>query len=127
MFVQEACLAELSPIPYRVPIADANGLIDRNWQQWFEALLARVGGVGDVGSVDELEAASEGNEFNEEHATLAHLERALDNLNALQIFGNAIPQVRVRDDVDFDTPTPAELHVLRERVQNLETLSVFAL
>ena len=120
-------MADLSPIPYRSPMLDARGLVTRNWQQWFEALLMRVGGANDTPGLDEVDAASEGNEFNEDHAVLARLERALTNLDALQIFGNAIPQARVLEAVDFDTPTPADLHVLRERVQNLETLSVFAL
>ena len=120
-------MAELSPIPYRVPIADANGLIDRNWQQWFEALLMRVGGVGDVPTVAEVASASEGNEFNEDHASLMRLERTVQDLAVLHVFSETVTQVVQDDTVDFDTPTLADLHVLRERIQNLETLSVFAL
>ena len=118
-------MSELSPIPYRVPIATPNGLIDRNWQQWFEALLARVGGTGDVTPVDEVAASSEGNEFNEDHAALTRLERMVQDLTSLQVFSDVMTQIVQEAPVEFVAVSPAELHALREQIQNLETMSAF--
>lgn len=33
---------------------DRNGFVDRNWAQFFEALLARIGGAGDVTALEEV-------------------------------------------------------------------------
>ena len=52
-------MAQLPPIPYRMPLLDTGGFVNRNWAQFFEALLQRVGGTGDVMSNADLETQSE--------------------------------------------------------------------
>ena len=74
-------MALLPPIPYRSPMLDPAGLVTRNWQQFLEALLVRVGGIGDITPNDELEIGLISDTANENMALLTRLER---EINAVQ-------------------------------------------
>lgn len=117
-------MARVSPIPYRIKVLDQNGLIDRNWQQFFQAMLDRLGGVGNVPSNDEL--ATDGTRlFDDGLAQLTGLRQDLGAMAALNAF-EASAIVAKEELVElFATPTQAEIeHALRV-VRDAEALNLF--
>ena len=50
-------MAELSPIPYRVPLIDQQRLVSRNWQQWLQQQTTTLNGLAET--VDELRLLQE--------------------------------------------------------------------
>lgn len=121
-------MADLSPIPYRVKIADPNGLITRNWQQFFEALLRRVGGAGTTPSLDEINAtATTESDFSSGVARAEALRGALADLEALVVMSDAVSTIAPPDSIDlFEVPTPAEVEKLRQALRDLEAITLFS-
>ena len=122
-------MSMLSPVPYRTPMIDRNGLIDRNWQQFFQALLERVGGVGDVSPNNELEQSVTTDVGNESLALIVQTQRMLSDLEALQAFDGLVAQTtQETESLDiFQGLSQADLQNLREHITNIEAVQAFAL
>ena len=119
-------MAQLSPIPYRTPLLDERGLVTRNWQQWFEGLLARVGGANDTPALDVVDASNIANEFVDGVGIAAQFQTDLEALALLQAFED-VPSLPLGDDLDFETPSPAQLEAVARRLNDLEIMSAFAI
>lgn len=77
----------LPPIPYNVPLLDGRGLVSRNWQQFFEQLLRRVGGTGDLASLDNVVLDPISSDMTlEPVAQLAAMRQRLDDLETFDAF-----------------------------------------
>lgn len=79
-------MAKMPPIPLRVPVVDRRTLLlDRNWQQFFQALLVRTGGVGEAPTNLELQADDTQEVGAQTVAALAALEQELRGVQQLPV------------------------------------------
>jgi hypothetical protein len=115
----------LSPIPYRVPIVDKRtGTIDRNWQQWLEALLTRIGGTGDLDRIGDLEALLTA-DAAAVRAQLHGMAADIADLTAFAVFGSVPGREEESTDI-FAGLSVAEGQRLSEAIQDAETLNIFS-
>lgn len=119
-------MAKLPPVPFRIPIADRRTLlIDRNWQQFFQAFLDRAGGVGDVSSNAELEMAVAGDTPFDSLALWQALAQRVTDVEALSSFVERLPSVQ-EAPLPFTDATVAALGTLAQQVQDLAVLEIFS-
>ena len=123
-------MTELSPIPYRVRIIDQNGLITRNWQQFFESLLRRVGGVGAMPDLGEVgNGAVAGDEFDPGLARADAMQQALTDLEMLMVMeglGSAMSPDLLGDGDVFGAPLVSAIEALRQKIEDIEALTLFS-
>jgi hypothetical protein len=120
-------MSDLSPIPYRVPpIQGHPGRISRNWAQFLEALLARIGGAGDIITLADLATAIESGLGTEGlQALVAALTQRLAGAEVLGAFGpTPIPAPDVLPE--FADATVASQDALRSDLTDIEALTLFS-
>ena len=120
-------MATLPAVPDRIPIVDQNGLISRNWQQFFEALLRRVGGTGDVLSNSDVQIRLETDGTPEPLAKLEALRRQVQDLEALTVFlaGSPAPMTEA-SSFSFGGASVADVEAVRQRLADVEALTIFS-
>lgn len=117
---------ELSPIPYRIPVVNRQtGLLDRNWAQWFEALLLRVGGVGTVDSAADIEALFTP-EAAQVQAQLPGIQSLIEDIQTESIFGDPVVVVEQLDESPFEDATVASVDRLEAAIKDLEALTLWS-
>ena len=121
-------MADVSPIPYRIPMTDPSGLVSRNWQQFFQSLLDRTGGVGDVPSNRELELITTTTDFVD-MARSAQLEKRIMGLERLIAVSNGVPRSSGLDRQDnvFEGLSQAMGALLDQQLKRAEVLAILAL
>ena len=119
-------MPKVSPVPFRIPIIDPRTqLIDRNWQQFFNALLERIGGVGDVPSNAELATAVTGDTPFDTMAIWHQVQQRIQDLEAQTLFTPA-PRSTAIDTTDVLPERPvADMERLWTAVHDLEALIIW--
>ena len=120
-------MAEVSPIPYRIPVTDHNGLVSRNWQQFFQSLLDRTGGVGTAPTNVDLDAAATVTDFVD-MARASRIQRQVDRHEQLLAVSNGVPRPRPPMSMlgIFEDATTASVDSLREELRRTEILNIFS-
>jgi hypothetical protein len=125
-------MAKIPPIPYRVPLLDQrSGLLDRNWTEWFQALLDRIGGTGDIPGNDTLASLLSGQSLAVQTA-FAAVSQAIQDGDSLAIFEPDGIRRQPADPFslhDLLDSSQSYLHAvdarLTRRLHDLEALEVF--
>ena len=120
-------MADVSPIPYRIPVTDHSGLVTRNWQQFFQSLLDRTGGVGAAPSNTDLDVTTTVTDFVD-MARASRLQRQLDRHEQLLAVSNGVPSPKPQIPTlgIFEGATTASVDTLREELRRTEILNIFS-
>ena len=120
-------MAEVSPIPYRIPVTDNNGLVSRNWQQFFQSLLDRTGGAGTAPTNIDLDATATVTDFVD-MARASRLQRQVNMHDRMLAVSNGVPRAKpqIPSVSIFEDASPASVDSLREELRRTEILNIFS-